>query len=476
MFTLDPRSLMFATGVLYVAMPITVWSLLYKRHPRPNLELWCLSGLLFSVALILLGLRGLVPEFVGIVVANVIGYLSLALKTAVLRMENGRPPRWPWLAAFMLLALLAQMAALRWLDPVLRSVDTFVFYAICALALAWTARQLARAWASRSAALMGWLYAGFGAACLVRSLRLATGWSDGQPQSPELDFIAMVGFAFIGTVVANVGFMGVALDRARAGARDQQRTMDQLRDQQRALETAARTREAVAGERARTTRLLAHEVRQPLHNAAVALQSAISTLERSRDSADAARAIEQAQAVIRRIGATLDNTVAAATMLAADGRSGNAGTANTDLKMLIDLCLGDLSPPARARVQVEYLADARSAQLEASLVRLALRNLLTNATLYAPKELPVTLRVLDSDEPLALVLEVADLGPGIEPRLRELIFEEGVRGSSPSVPGYGLGLHVVRRVATLHGGTIEWRPNQPQGSVFRLTLPQGDPG
>ena len=41
--------------------------------------------------------------------------------------------------------------------------------------------------------------------------------------------------------------------------------------------------------------------------------------------------------------------------------------------------------------------------------------------------------------------------------------------------GTGLGLAVVRRLADLHGGSIEWRPNQPQGSVFRLVLPQGDP-
>jgi signal transduction histidine kinase len=239
---------------------------------------------------------------------------------------------------------------------------------------------------------------------------------------------------------------------------------------------AADTRKAVADERARTMRLLAHEVRQPLHNAAVALQSATSTLEGSHDQAEAARAIEQAQSVIRRVGGTLDNTMAAAAMLAADGR---ISSADTDLQALIDLCLGDLSAPSRARVRVDYRADARSARLEASLVRLALRNLLTNATLYAPPDTPVVLRVLDSDAPLALVLEVADHGPGIEPCLRQRIFQDGVRGASPSLsslPGFGLGLHVVRQVATLHGGGVEWRSNAPRGSVFRLTLPQGDPG
>ena len=127
-------------------------------------------------------------------------------------------------------------------------------------------------------------------------------------------------------------------------------------------------------------------------------------------------------------------------------------------------------------MQVDYQADARSARLEPSLLRLAVRNLLVNATLYAPADTPVVLRVLDSDEPLALVIEVADQGPGIDDALRERLFEEGVRGNQSTVPGYGLGLHVVRRVANLHGGSIEWRPNQPRGSVFRLMLPQGDPG
>ena len=136
----------------------------------------------------------------------------------------------------------------------------------------------------------------------------------------------------------------------------------------------------------------------------------------------------------------------------------------------------DLPPEARARVRIDYRADARSARLEPSLVRLALRNLLMNATLYAPPETPVILRVLDSDEPLALVLEVADLGPGIDESLRGSLFDEGARGAQARVPGYGLGLHVVQRVAQLHGGSVDWTPNEPRGSVFRLLLPQGDPG
>ena len=40
------------------------------------------------------------------------------------------------------------------------------------------------------------------------------------------------------------------------------------------------------------------------------------------------------------------------------------------------------------------------------------------------------------------------------------------RGSH-GLPGHGIGLHVVRRVMELHGGSVDVRPNTPRGSVFR---------
>jgi signal transduction histidine kinase len=307
---------------------------------------------------------------------------------------------------------------------------------------------------------------------IIRGLSYLFGLNTTAAFTPDPLFLLTLFLTLFAAVAGNIGFMGLALDQARATAREQRAALQALRDNQMALDGAARTREAVASERARTTRLLAHEVRQPLHNAAVALQSAVGTLSRSREPAEAARAIEQAQSVIRRVSATLDNTVAATALLTSEGR---ISTADADLQVLIDLCLGDLPPEARPRVQVDYRADARSVRLEPTLARLAVRNLLANATLYTPADSPVILRVLDSDDPLALVIEVIDEGPGIPDALRERIFDEGVRGQQATVPGYGLGLHVVKRVAKLHGGRIEWAPNQPKGSIFRLTLPQGDP-
>jgi signal transduction histidine kinase len=104
-------------------------------------------------------------------------------------------------------------------------------------------------------------------------------------------------------------------------------------------------------------------------------------------------------------------------------------------------------------------------------MRLALRNLLDNALAYGTPGSRVTLRVADSDEPLALLVEVADSGPGIPQELQSRLFERGVRGRLDR-HGQGLGLYIVRRAMQRQGGTVALRSG-PEGTVFTLSVPQG---
>lgn len=471
MLRFDALTFLLTSGILSLALPVTVWSLLRRRQSRNTVDLWCAGGLAFALAQVLFGLRNQVADLLSIHLANGLMHTCMALMVAALRLTHGQRPGWP----LLLLALAGSEGLIVAADSVsqhLRAATAYLLHALWATAASVAARQVARRQASGSAQWMALMFGALALAMTLQGLDLLHASGSLPIFKPDWLFVLTMLLAVAAGVSVNIAFIGLALDQAGAQTRLQHEALETLRQNQQALELAARTREVVNNERAKTTRLLAHEVRQPLHNAAVALQSGASTLASSRNAAEAARAIEQAQAVIRRVSATLDNTVAATSLLASPDR---ISTADTDLQMLIELCLGDLPLQARARVQVDYRADARSARLEASLMRLALRNLLINATLYAPEDTPVQLRVLDSDEPLALVLEVADLGPGIADDLRERLFEEGVRGSQTTVPGHGLGLHVVKRVAQLHGGSVDWRPNLPRGSVFRLTLPQGDP-
>lgn len=461
-----------ASGMVYTAMPVMVWVLLRRRHPKQSLRLWCTGGMLLALGMILHGARTHTMGLPALYVAQFCSAAAAALQAGALRLEAGRPPGLArLLAACGLGVALLALAQQRWGTTVRLALDNLL-PALFTLLLTVVAGQLARRRRSRSAHLLVVLYALLSLALLLRLGQRALALPADPSGAPDAVLIAVIAFLLVTGVATQVAYLGLALDRARDAEAHQREALQGLHQQQIALEAAARGREMVASERARTTRLLAHEVRQPLHNAAISLQRALATLGQSDDPQAAASAIAQAQDVIRAVSATLDNTVAAATLLAG---AQHPSRIDTELPLLLDLCLGDLPPEARKRVRLDYRADARSAQLEPTLVRLALRNLLTNATLYSPRDTPVLLRVLDSDEPLALVIEVVDEGPGVPDELRERIFDEGARGDQSTVPGHGLGLHVVKRVAQLHGGRIDYDANAPRGSIFRLTLPQGAP-
>ncbi len=75
----------------------------------------------------------------------------------------------------------------------------------------------------------------------------------------------------------------------------------------------------------------------------------------------------------------------------------------------------------------------------------------------------------------SLVVEFQDTGIGIEPGLRERIFEPFVQGESElrgRRGGLGLGLAISRAIAQAHGGRLTAdSPGPGRGSTFRLVLP-----
>lgn len=218
--------------------------------------------------------------------------------------------------------------------------------------------------------------------------------------------------------------------------------------------------------------LLSHEIRQPLNNASAAMQATMKAILEvpSETSSPASSALLRAEHVLQQVIGTLDNALAAGTLLA-DGRH---ALGDTDLPTLVKLVLHDIAADMRGRVQVEQRTNTRTVQLHPTLMRLSLRNLLNNALAYSPAERPVVLRIDETEEPLALVLDVVDQGPGIDPALLPTLFDKGVRGpNTRHLPGAGLGLFIVRAVVEQHRGTVEALSNPGGGTVMRVVLPQG---
>jgi PAS domain S-box-containing protein len=235
------------------------------------------------------------------------------------------------------------------------------------------------------------------------------------------------------------------------------------------VEQHARELDVLLHERSEVLEVLAHEVRQPLHNAVAVLHGAATTLAASGDDPHAA-ALRRAQAVLGQVLASIDNTLAVATLMA---RAERVLALDTDVDMLVAIAIGDMPPSLRERVQVERHTATRTAAMDTGLMRLALRNLLINALLYSPSGAPVILRLSDSDDPLALVFDVIDQGSGIEPDFVPLLFQRGTRGERQrQSAGHGLGLFIVHRVMELHGGSVALLHTGATGTTMRLVVPQ----
>jgi two-component system sensor histidine kinase KdpD len=244
--------------------------------------------------------------------------------------------------------------------------------------------------------------------------------------------------------------MGLALERAEA------------------LREAASAREQAQAQQLRNALLaaIAHDHRTPLATilgAASALQSQDAQLSAAQRRRLALSIVEEVDRLVR----LTDNTLQLARLdapglaLALEWESAEelAGTAIARVRRH--------DPPRRIRARVE--PQLPLLRCDAVLMVQMLVNLLDNALRHGAPDAPVELLVRCIDD--QMLFAVRDRGPGVEPALRERIFEAFQRGSAPASGGSGIGLALCRAVARVHDGRLVLRPRHHGGSSFECFIP-----
>lgn len=210
----------------------------------------------------------------------------------------------------------------------------------------------------------------------------------------------------------------------------------------------ARTRELMNAQKLFTS-AIAHEIRTPL---------AVIRLELERIDHPAA---QRATAELDELGHFVEQLVTLARLEASD-RSGFVPVALDELGRDIT---GTLAPFVYARgASIAFEGEPGPTVLgHAALLKDAARNLIENAVRHGGPGVSI----LVSAGPGA-VLTVSDDGVGFEP----------AGGEAPHyrrAGGLGIGLEIVRRIATLHGGRLEFARIAPHGTRARLVFtPAGE--
>ena len=145
-----------------------------------------------------------------------------------------------------------------------------------------------------------------------------------------------------------------------------------------------------------------------------------------------------------------------------------------DLSDCLDLALSIAQPSLdreRQQVVIDGVAgvwvSGDQRQVEQILV-----NLLMNASKYGSAD--STIRVRATRNGSHIRIEVQDTGPGLAASEHETIFGRYVRGSAADqrgAGGLGLGLHIVKTLVELHGGSVGVESEVGKGSSFWFTIP-----
>ena len=212
---------------------------------------------------------------------------------------------------------------------------------------------------------------------------------------------------------------------------------------------------------------VSHDLRAPLRH----IHGYLDMLKR----ATAGQLPERADRYIRtasdaavQMGHLIDDLLAFSRMGQAEMRF-----ASVDLSALIEEVRIGLMPQTEGRV-IDWTIDAiPPVRGDASMLRQVLVNLLSNAIKYSGKQPVAEIRVRCLEtEPDLVTISVQDNGAGFDMAFAHKLFGVFQRlHHADEFEGTGIGLAIVRRIVSRHGGRI-WAESAPgAGATFTFTLP-----
>jgi two-component system, OmpR family, sensor kinase len=194
----------------------------------------------------------------------------------------------------------------------------------------------------------------------------------------------------------------------------------------------------------------AHELRTPLANLRLVTEAGL------RPGTDTTQALRDARDLTDRIARLV-------TGLLARTRTQSGMTPLERVPLRLDQLVESIISESGSATVINTSTTPTIVSADPDLLGLAVRNLIDNSVLHghASDAAPVEVTVADG------TVTIRDHGPGIDPTIGDP-FRRGI--TSPT-GGHGIGLSIVRWIATAHSGSATLTPAPGGGTIATLTLP-----
>ena len=472
---IDIASLFLILALFFFLLPVSVYLATSELRDR-QVYWWCVGGLGTSIAFMLIGLRGVIPDLFSFLIAHVFFVIGFSFRSLSLRLEISKNIyRTAYVYAvigviyitgfsFMIYNHVAEYVRLNWVHAylVLMSLDLLLI-----------SQSIQNEKKIQGGKLIAWMAVFILVGLLVRMIGYSTEIGGVGAFEKGADQYIGIFFIMMGYILGNFGFIQMrieklweikkSVDLQLADTRSKNKSLEEILEEK---NTLMRTLSLSAKANSMGTMLgaIAHEINQPL--GAIRLNAEL-LLALNKSSSDREVFHECLEHILQ------DNERAA--IVVSSLRSffvkGSSEFVPLDLGVLVSDAHSIMLPEARlhgvhlhAKIESDLLVKADQNQLQ--MVILNLLNNAMDAVIGLSGEKNIFIHAFRQAN--RAVLEVSDNGPGVPPERIATIFE---LFNTTKEKGMGMGLWLSRAILDSHEGTIKLSTGPQNQTLFQVSLP-----
>lgn len=239
--------------------------------------------------------------------------------------------------------------------------------------------------------------------------------------------------------------------------------LDRLMRNEAELQRALAAEREINAQQRQFVSMASHEFKTPLAIIDSASQRILAP------GADLPTRVDRIRSAVARMVEIIDRTLSTAQL--DEGRVNFVPT-RCDLRaILAEVRERQLSIAQRFTIALDLPPGDLALDADARLLEQVFTNLVSNAIKYSGSSTRVEITVRASYDTLGV--SVRDFGLGIPRNEIDRLFTRFYRASTTlTIPGTGIGLHLVKQFVALHGGDVSVTSEAAKGSIFTVILPR----